>query len=284
MIASPFQQPHILESPEHFLARIGTIFARFDSATQDSGNISYGVQIGGERWFVKTAGLADDPAPLLPHNQRVELLRNAVRLHRSVGEHPTLPKLHQVIEFPDGPLLVYGWCNGELLWAPRHLRDDPASAFQRFRRLPAAAIFSALDSLFNLHLIASQRGWIAVDLYDGSLLYDFATSQLHVVDLDHYHHEPFRNTMGRMFGSARFMAPEELQLGEMIDQRTTLFTLGRIALWLLGDGAINPQTFRGASAMLQVFRQATEPDPGLRFQAMENFWGAWCSSLRSESL
>jgi hypothetical protein len=33
--------------------------------------------------------------------------------------------------------------------------------------------------------------------------------------------------MGRLFGSTRFMAPEEFELGVMIDQSTTVFTLGR---------------------------------------------------------
>lgn len=278
MILPLLTQTQIEESTEQFLKGIGTIFARFDSRTQDSGNISYGVQAGNERWFVKTAGLVDDPAPLLRHNQRVGLLRNAVRLHRSIGEHPALPTLHNVIESPAGPLLVYQWCNGELLWVSRQLRDDPASALQRFRRLPAATIIAALHSLFNLHLIIAQRGWVAVDLYDGSLLYNFATSHLHVVDLDHYHQGPFRNRVGRMFGSARFMAPEEFQMGAMIDQRTTLFTLSRIALSLLGDGTVNPATFRGTPAMLRVFQQATQPNAELRYQAMEDFGEGWCGA------
>ncbi|KXK57318.1 MAG: serine/threonine protein kinase [Chlorobi bacterium] len=267
----------IEQSPEQFLCSIGTIVAQFDAATQDSGNISYVVQVGDARWFVKTAGVADDPAPLLPHGQRVALLRNAVRLHRSVA-HPALPKLHHVIESSAGPLLIYQWCSGDLLGVPRQFRDDPASAYQRFRSLPAATILAALHSLFQLHHVLAQSGWVAVDLYDGSLLYNFATEQLHVVDLDHYHPGPFCNQMGRMFGSARFMAPEEFQRGEMIDQRTTLFTLARIALWMLGDGTLNPQAFRGTEGMLQVLKQATEPNPELRFQTVRSFWEAWCKA------
>ena len=141
----------IEQSPEQFLCSIGTIVAQFDAATQDSGTISYVVQVGDARWFVKTAGVADDPAPLLPHGQRVALLRNAVRLHRSVA-HPALPKLHHVIESSAGPLLIYQWCSGDLLGVPRQFRDDPASAYQRFRSLPAATILAALHSLFQLFI------------------------------------------------------------------------------------------------------------------------------------
>ena len=74
---------------------------------------------------------------------------------------------------------------------------------------------------------------MASDLYDGCLLVELSTGRLTVVDLDAYRRGPGRNTMGRMFGSRRFMAPEEFELGAPIDQRTTVFTLGRLA-WHFG--------------------------------------------------
>jgi serine/threonine-protein kinase len=46
----------IEESPPAYLARVGHVFAVFGEKTQDSGNISYGVQVGKDRFFVKTAG------------------------------------------------------------------------------------------------------------------------------------------------------------------------------------------------------------------------------------
>ena len=48
-----------------------------------------------------------------------------------------------------------------------------------------------------------------------------------MVDLDSYRDPPFANDMGRMFGSDRFMAAEEYELGARIDERTTVFTMGR---------------------------------------------------------
>ena len=42
---------------EHYLRSVGLLFAEFGEQTQDSGNMSYGVQIGEDRFFVKTAGL-----------------------------------------------------------------------------------------------------------------------------------------------------------------------------------------------------------------------------------
>ena len=87
-----FDPSTIEETPDAFLRAIGDVFAVFDARSQDSGNISYGVRIGDERYFVKTAGLPDDPAPFLAHPLRVDLLRNAVRLSR-VCNHAALVRL-----------------------------------------------------------------------------------------------------------------------------------------------------------------------------------------------
>ncbi|MFG1813076.1 hypothetical protein ACGFIF_04840 [Kribbella sp. NPDC049174] len=217
--------------PSTYLDHLGTIFARFGAATQDSGNISYGVQTAGHRYFVKTAGDPAATAPYLDFAGRVGLLRNAALLARDVV-HPTMPSLHAVIESPGGPLLVYDWRDGEHLGTNR---DDPTSPHQRFRALPADEILVAFDALYDLHARLDAAGWVAGDFYDGSLLYDFANHRLTVMDLDSYHHGPYRNHMGRMFGSTRFMAPEEFALGAPIDTRTTAYVMARTALIYLTE-------------------------------------------------
>lgn len=262
------------QSPEQYLRSVGVIFAEFGDQTQDSGNISYGVQIGEARFFIKTAGLMDNPLPYLDHPGRVALLRNAVRLNSNV-RHPLLPSLLTVIESPEGPVLVYPWLAGELLGVPRERRDDPQSAFQRFRSLSAATILSCLDGVFDLHTELVRAGWIAVDFYDGSLLYDFTSRRLWVMDLDTYSPGPFRNEMGRMFGAARFMAPEEFELGARIDEQTTLFVMGRTALVFLSDGTLDAEVFRGSRALFDVAAQACVPERAHRFETMTAFYEAW---------
>ncbi|RKU07060.1 hypothetical protein C6502_17435 [Candidatus Poribacteria bacterium] len=181
---------HIEQTPDVYLNAVGHVFAVFDERSQDSGNISYGVEIAQERYFVKTAGPPSDPNPFLNHAERVSLLRNAVQLRRSCN-HCTLPPLHQVIESPTGPLLVYQWLDGELIRVEAAMRNDPGSTFQRFRRLPSHEIIRALDLVYELHHQLAQLGWIAVDFYDGCLIYDFDRQKLHIVDLDHYCKAPF---------------------------------------------------------------------------------------------
>jgi serine/threonine protein kinase len=264
----------INEQPGQYLRSVGAVFAEFGALTQDSGNVSYGVQIDAKRYFVKTAGRPDDPRPFLKHEGRVALLRNAVRLSQSC-RHPALPRLYQVIESPSGPLLVYQWLEGELLGAPRARRDDPESAFQRFRSLPAATIQGSLDAIFDLHHELAGAGWIAVDFYDGCLIYDFKSGRLGIVDLDTYSEGPFRNEMGRMFGSPRFMAPEEFELGALIDEQTNVFVMGRTALVFLSDGTLNPDAFRGTPALFKVVARACEPERSRRYDSMAAFYSEW---------
>jgi serine/threonine-protein kinase len=274
-VSNPLLDQDVIHGPPHlYLRSVGTVFAEFGELRQDSGNVSYGVELAGHRYFVKTAGNPKDSRPVLDHPARVALLRNAVRLHESC-RHPLLPRLHRVIESPSGPLLVYQWLEGELLGVPRARRDEPESAFQRFRRLPVSTIRECLDALFDLHDALARLGWIAVDFYDGCLIYDFASGRLGVVDLDHYRAGPFRNEMGRMFGSERFMAPEEFELGARIDERTNVFVLGRTALVFLSDGTLTPGAFRGTPALFQVVAKACHPAPVRRFGSVGQFCRAW---------
>lgn len=258
--------------PYTYLQRVGNIFAIFDQ--QDSGNLAYGVTVEGQRYFVKTAGDPADTEPYLDHDGRVALLRNAVRLAAGCN-HPTLCRLFNVIESPAGPMLIYEWVEGELVSTPQARREDPASSYQRFRALPANAIIQVLDQVYDLHRELAAADWVAGDLYDGCLIYDFGNKALRIMDLDTYHQGPFTNKMGRMFGSSRFMAPEEFELGATIDQRTTVFTLGRMAANFLGDGTLERERFRGSDALHTVITRACSPDRNLRFADVAAFVDVW---------
>ncbi len=225
--------------------------------------MSYGVQVGEERFFLKTAGKPDAPKPI-SHDFSISLLRNAQRLWEK-SRHPLLPELYQVIESPDGPLCVYEWADGELL----------GNARDRFRALPEPVIIRTLDGIHALHHQLIGLGWIAVDFYDGCLIYDFDRQALHVMDLDHYHFGPFTNEMGRMFGSGRFMAPEEYELGTQIDERTTVFTMGRTTAVLLSDNSLDRQPFRGNEAQYEVMCRACRENRDERYVSMAEFYTAW---------
>ena len=249
------------EAPETFLRRHGEIFAVFDGRTQDSDNVSFGVEIDRQRYFVKTAGAPNDEAHL-PHRDRVGLLRNAAEI--GVTRHRCLPDMVTTIDSPHGLVLVYEWRLGELLHS--------APSLARFRALPPEAISTCLDDVFEVHLLLNR---VAVDFYFGSLMYEPETRRVHLIDLDHYVTEPFRNDMGRMFGSSRFMAPEEHTLGALIDQSTTVHTLGRLILLTLGDGTSRRESFRGTEAQWRIATRATATPRADRYPSIAEFHRAW---------
>ena len=263
--------------PDDFLRSVGQVFAVFDERTQDSGNLSYGVNVGGHRLFVKTAGIPNDPKAFLSHQQRVALLRNAVSFRQCVDHH-SLPKLLNVIESPHGPMLVYEWVFGELIGVKRSQRSNPTSPFQRFRALPLARLLGALDVVFDFHHRIAELGWVAADFYDGAMIYDFRDQSLHLIDLDLYRDGPFTNDMGRMFGSTRFMAPEEFELGARIDEVTNLFTMGRAIAVFLSDGSLDLAPFRGDKPLYDVMVQACRPERDERFPSMNAFHAAWLTA------
>lgn len=83
-----------------------------------------------------------------------------------------------------------------------------------------------------------------------------------------------------MFGSTRFMAPEELELGATLDERTTVFTLGRTALVFLSAGTLRPEAFRGSRAFYDVAARACCEEPSSRFASVVAFFAGWRKARR----
>jgi len=269
----------IAQEPETFVRRYAVVVAEFGHLTQDSGNLSWLVEVGDERFFVKTAGRdsplpSGAPAPHLDHEGRVRLLRNAVALAVSC-RHPALARLRNLIESPLGPVLVYDAAPGELVGVPAESRSDPASAYQRFAHLPADRLLEVFDVLIDLHVALAAAGWVAGDLYDGCLIVDFPTTSLTVIDLDSYRRCPSVNDMGRMFGSTRFMAPEELELGAVIDERTTTYTLGRLVWHFCTRLTERADDFCGPRPLARVVQQACRRSPEDRHESVASFAQAW---------
>lgn len=252
---------------ETFLSENGKIFRTFH--LQDSDCVSYGVDSGGRRWFVK-------------HSQEprgIESLRRASHIYSSV-RHPALPALHNVFETATGLALVLEWLPGENLYdytvgRGKAAREDPHSSHARFRALPLRLILEALDVIYDAHLTISGNGFIAADFYDGCILYDFEQARTYLCDLDEYRFGPFNNPSGRLPGSRRFMAPEEFQQGARIDEVTNVFTLGQAALQLLGDGSPEAGAWRGSPEMLAIVVRATDPQRERRFPEVREFVELW---------
>jgi serine/threonine-protein kinase len=260
-LASATSEPQAdrMEEPNPDLAGLGLRNAFAVFAEQDSGCLSYGVVDRGRRWFVKRA---------MTDAARLSLAR-AVAFHAAV-RHQAIVAPHRVLGTPTEPVIVYPWYDGTVLnHATR--RGTDRTGLARFQTLPMDAVLTALTEVIDAHVAVAAAGMVAVDLYDGCLLYDFAARRVRLIDLDEYRPGPFALDADRLPGSRRYMAPEEFVRGAIIDQRTTIFTLGRM-IWHLLDSTAG---WRGGTGHSMVITRATHPDKANRFATVSELAGAW---------
>ena len=256
---------------EAYLKQIGEItywFPEHDSRCQ-----SFRAVVDSQHWFVKYGNTP----------QTITWLKQAVSFHAAV-EHEALPRLYNAFTTPDGFTLVYNWVDGEGLRPERELSDGEIHPRDRFCALPAAEIIAALNVIYDVHVLIENRGFIAEDFYDGCIIYDFKKKQIHLYDFDHYHPAPFINDRGRLYGSSRFMAPEEFQKGAHIDERTNVFMLGRVAFVLLANSSDSRNDWKGSEVMWQVAKKATNTDKQLRYQSVQAFVSAWHAAIATSKI
>lgn len=252
--------------PSELLSR-GEVFATIDHPH----TTSHGLRThAGERVFVKTA--------TREHRWTLEL---AIRFHGAVRA-PHVVGMLDHWELADGGLaVVHPWVDGENLNDPAVPgalpRTDPASAASRFIDQGTPVILECLDKIIGAHQSVARQGCVAVDFYDGCILWDFERQELHLVDLDHYR-PPYRLDRERQLGSTRFMAPEEFARGAWIDQRTTVFTLGRCVQVLLGPDGRD----RIDDRLLGVVLRAIADDPADRHPSVAAFATDWFAARIAE--
>ncbi|MGO4544487.1 serine/threonine protein kinase [Paenibacillus sp. 2TAB23] len=264
-----------------WIKKLGSVFQVFDQ--QDSGNISFGIEKAGRKYFVKYAGarLASYGGDTI---DAIARLRYAIPLYEQL-KHPSLVELVDRIELDAGYAAVFQWFEGESLhphWSfpPPAKYVDPASPYFRFKKLPTATRLLALDRIIAFHAYMEQQGFVAVDFYDGSLLYDFSRNEIKICDIDLYQKKPFINTMGRLWGSSRFMSPEEFVRGAAIDEISNVFTMGAAAFALLG--AEQDRSFakwEAGERLYNVAMQAVNPVRECRFASVRAFKSAWDAAL-----
>ncbi|WP_409271273.1 serine/threonine protein kinase [Neobacillus sp. SCS-31] len=260
-----------------WLRDYGTVFCVFDR--QDSGNIAFGIERDGVKKLVKFAGAKTLRYSGKPEDA-VARLKDAALLYVELS-HPHLVRLEDHFAVDGGYALVFDWFDGECLHMPDEFPPpkkytDPNSPFFRFRQLSAEKRLDALECIFKFHALAEKKGYVAVDFYDGSILYDFKTNSTRICDIDFYQKKPFFNSMGRMWGSSRFMSPEEFELGAPIDSQTNVFNMGAAAFVLLGGELDRSFSKWQASANLyEVALKAVENERAARYSTVEEFFDAW---------
>lgn len=275
MSENEIEVPHELDGIQFHLAQpdnldfvreYGRVFRVFDD--HDSGNISFGVDNGLQRRFIKLAGARTTLAGIPPH-LAVENLRRAERIYTDIA-HPHIVTYLESIQHAPYFGLVFDWVEGDILRRVNH------ETFSRFRALSVEERLDAMNTVIDVIQHVHNSGYVAVDVYDASFLYDFDRRHLTICDADVYQRKPMTNTMGRMWGSSRFMSPEEYELGATIDEVTNVYMLGAVCFLFFGDERdrelyswdAGHERFRIASRAMSDKRES-------RYQSIAEFAEAW---------
>lgn len=266
-----------------WLKNLGNVFCVFDQ--QDSGNISFGIENNNKKMFVKYAGSKPIDFSGKPEDA-IERLIEALPVYKSL-EHPNLIKLIDHFRLESGYALVFDWFEGECLhshWSfgGQSKYTNPSSPFYRFKKLDIHKRLDTLDAILSFHSYVESQGFVAIDFYDGSILYDFQNNESKVCDIDFYRKSPSVNNLGQHFwGSTRFKSPEEFTLGDPIDSKTNVFNMGAIAFGLLGGEMDHSFSKWEANPKLyEIAIKAVENDRDKRYSTIQELYEAWNVALK----
>lgn len=248
-----------------FLNKYGKVFKVFDD--QDSGNICFGTKKDGERYFVKFAGAPTERSSIT-QDVAVKRIKETLPIYQDL-QHPNLLELVEAEEVGGGFALVFKWTDAVCMG-----RMYPV-AHQRFMQLPVADRLKVFEDILNFFEHMVTQNYVAIDFYDGSIMYDFVKRQTVICDVDYFRKMPTVNDMGHMWGSSRFQAPEEYQLGAALDEITNVYTLGATAFALFGEYQRTREKWQLSDELFEVAQKAISEDRNTRQQSIREFREAW---------
>lgn len=256
-----------------FLRAYGRVFKVYDD--QDSGNICFGLEKDGARYFLKFAGAPTVRSAVTPA-EAVRNLKAAAPLYKALRHE------NQIELLEDGPMgggwgLLFRWTDGISMG-----RMYPAQ-HRRFMALPQAERLQIFEDILRFHIHAAEKGYAAVDFYDGAVLYDAESRRTLLCDIDCYRKAPFVNEMGRMWGSLKFMSPEELTRGAVIDEVSNVYAMGAMAFALFGGYSRTRADWQPGEAAYRAAEKAVRDARGERYPSIRAFGASWAEALQTDA-
>ncbi len=85
--------------------------------------------------------------------------------------------------------------------------------------------------------------------------------------------------MGRMWGSSRFMSPEEFEHGATLDEITNVYTIGALAFALFSDYSRTREAWTLRDELYQIAFKAVSDDRNKRQQSIRQFIEEWEANM-----
>lgn len=146
-------------------------------------------------------------------------------------------------------------------------------------QLPVDAKLTVLRDILSFFEYIASQNYVAIDFYDGSIMYDFENGKTTICDIDFFRKQPCSNDMGRMWGSSRFQAPEEFQLGAVIDEITNVYTVGATAFALFGEYNRTRDKWQLSDKLFEVVTKAVSDNRAERQQSIRQLREVWEAAI-----
>jgi serine/threonine-protein kinase len=151
---------------------------------------------------------------------------------------------------------------------------------KKFMRLPMEKRVGIFEDILEFHAHVSAKNYVAIDFYDGSILYDFGDEKTIICDIDLYSKAPYINRMGRLWGSSRFMSPEEFSLGAEIDEITNVYAMGATAFALFSGSDRSSEKWPLDTRLYDVVKRAVSDERGQRQRSIRQLIDEWRAAKR----
>lgn len=259
--------PYKMKAPFDFsfISQYGKVFKVFDD--QDSGNICFGTEKDSERYFVKFAGAPTEAYNGTPE-EAIKRLKSTLPVYENL-KHKNLIEFVEAKEINGGFAMVFKWVDGDCMG-----RMYPAE-HRRFMSLPVADRLNVFRDILDFLDYTNSSGYVAVDFYDGSIIYDTENRKTTICDIDFFRKQPCINDMGRMWGSSKFQSPEEFQLGANIDETTNIYCAGAFAFALFGNYNRTSDSWQLSDEAFAVATKAVSNERNERYQSIKELKEAW---------
>jgi len=228
-----------------WLNNYGTVFSVIDET--GSGCISFGVEKNNKKYFIKIAGAKTVEAEI-SEQESINLLKEAVDKYKNI-HHPNLIKYIDSFTINEFFAVIFEFAEGECLfdhWNFEKYKNNPSilTPNQRFKKLDINKRLDVVYKLFSFFETFIEAGYVAVDFYDSSIIYNFKNNETTFCDIDLFRKLPSTNDLGKeYYGTKRLKAPEENELGATIDEKTNEFTLGAIIFDMFSNVTNNDERY-----------------------------------------
>lgn len=258
-----------------WLKDIGNIFCAYTH--QDSGNLLFGIETNdGDKKFIKYAGACP-----LEYNGDPQMAMNrliyAIQIYESF-KHPFLINYNYYINLKNGIAVIFDWFEGRGLhehWTFNQTpKMDHNSPYSKYIHLPDNKIIQSINCIFEFLVYIESLGYVAVDFYDGSIMYDFENDITKICDIDFFQKHPLINNMGNNFwGSSRVKSPEENIKGALVDNISNVYTLGKMIIQFLKYSDILKNEL-----FTKMIEKAISDDRSDRYNSLLEFYNIWKQS------